>query len=414
VVPIVAAALALASPRAAAAQAADSTAAPADSLRVYLITIGPGPYVWERFGHNAIWVHDPVAGTDLTYNWGMFSFDQVGFLPRLLQGTMLYWMAPISYDRLVGTYVQSNRSVWVQELRVAPERRVELQAALQENARLENAYYRYDYYRDNCSTRVRDALDRAVDGRLRSTLEGVPTGATYRWHTRRLLQEMPTMYTGIQLVLSRKADREIDRWEEGFLPVKLMEALRDVRVPDGAGSGVPLVLSEREVFRSTGPTEPAAPSSWLVAFLAIGVGLAAALVLLAGKAATGRGWARVALALLAGAWSLFAGVAGMILLGAWLFTDHVFWYPNWNLLQLSPLGLPLAALVLALLWRPTAPAWALKVALVCAILSIAGLVLGMIPPLAQKNAEILALTVPANLGVLLALRRIGSTRAPVV
>jgi hypothetical protein len=353
-----------------------------------------------------------VAGTDLTYNWGMFSFDQVGFLPRLLKGTMLYWMAPIPYDRLVGAYVQANRSVWVQELAIAPERRVELEAALQENARPENAFYRYDYYRDNCSTRVRDALDRAVDGRLRATLAGVPTSTTYRWHTRRLLQTMPTMYSGIQLVLSRKADRPIDRWEEGFLPVRLMEAVRDVRVSDGAGGERPLVVSEREAFRSTGPAEPAAPPRRFFAYLAIGVALVGALVACARGAAAGRGWSRVVLALLAGAWSLFAGVAGVILLGAWLFTDHVFWYPNWNLLQTSPLALPLAALVLALVVRPSAPAWATKLAQACAILSLVGLALGMIPALGQQNAEILALTVPANLGVLLALRSLGPARAP--
>ena len=419
------AALALAAPRAADAYSrsfaappqvarSDSAAAsaPGDSLRVYLVTIGPGQYVWERFGHNAIWIHDPATGSDLTYNWGMFSFDQADFLPRLVKGTMLYWMAPISYDRLIGAYVQMNRSVWVQELAIAPERRLELEAALLENARPENAFYRYDYYRDNCSTRVRDALDRAVDGRLRAALEGVPSGTTYRWHTRRLLQDMPTMYSGIQLVLSRKADREIDRWEEAFLPLRLMEAMREVNVPDGMGGERPLVVAEREAFQSTGPTEPLdAPNRFLV-YLALGVGLALGLVLLAGPAAAGRRWARVLVALGTAGWSLLAGVAGVILLGAWLFTDHVFWYPNWNLLQTSPLALPLAALILPLLARPSTPPWALRLARVCAGLSLVGLLLGSIPPLAQRNAEILALTVPANLGVLAALLRLRAASAP--
>jgi hypothetical protein len=214
------------------------------------------------------------------------------------------------------------------------------------------------------------------------------------------------MYTGIQLVLSRKADRPIDRWEEGFLPLRLMEAVRAVTVADGAAGERPLVVSEREAFRSTAPDEPAAPPNRFGWYLAIGVGMALAVVALAGPAAAGRAWARVLVALGAGAWSLFAGVAGVILLGAWLFTDHVFWYPNWNLLQLSPFALPLAALVAPLLARPTPSAWALRLAWLCAALSLAGLLLGLVPPLAQKNLEILALTVPANFGVLAALARL--------
>ena len=33
----------------------------ADAIRVYVITFGQGEAVWERFGHNALWIHDPGA-----------------------------------------------------------------------------------------------------------------------------------------------------------------------------------------------------------------------------------------------------------------------------------------------------------------------------------------------------------------
>ena len=148
----------------------------------------------------------------------MFSFDQPGFLGRLLRGTMLYWMAPFETEGMVSAYAVADRSVWVQELALTRAQREELRALLALNALPENRFYRYDYYRDNCSTRVRDALDRVLDGRLRTALAGIATGTTHRWHTRRLLRQMPAMYTGIQLLLSGKADRPIDRWEEAFLP----------------------------------------------------------------------------------------------------------------------------------------------------------------------------------------------------
>ena len=374
------------------------------SLQVFLVTLGPGEQVWERFGHNAIWIHDPGAGTDLAYNWGMFSFDQKGFLARLLRGTMLYWMAPFPVDQMIASYIAANRSIAVQELALTADQKVELQQALALNARPENAYYPYDYYRDNCSTRVRDALDRVLGGRVRTALEGVPTGTTYRFHTRRLLQGMPLMYTGIQIVLSGKADLEIDRWQEGFLPIKLMEALRDVRVPDGSGGETPLVIAEREVFRSTGLPEPATVTSRLPGYLGLGIGLAIALLVLARPV----GWARVPFALVAAGWSLVAGLVGVVLLGAWLFTDHVFWYPNANLLQFNPLLLAVAVLVLPLVVSARPPRWAVILSAGVACLSILGVVLEGLPGPDQRNGEILALTLTANLALLGALVRLGS------
>ena len=384
-----------------AAQPRDTLTSPA-SLQVFLVTFGPGEQVWERFGHNAIWIRDPGAGTDLAYNWGMFSFDQEGFLLRGLRGTMLYWMAPFPIEQMIDSYVSANRTIKVQELALTADQKVELQQMLALNALPENAYYRYDYYRDNCSTRVRDALDQVLGGRVRAALEGVPTGTTYRFHSRRLLKGMPLMYAGTQIVLSRKADLEIDRWEEGFLPIKLMEALRDVRVPDGSGGETPLVIAERELYRSTGPPEPTTAPSHVLGYLGLGAGMALVLLLLARP----ESWARIPLALVAGGWSLIAGTVGVVLLGAWFFTDHVFWYPNANVLQFNPLLLVLAAMVLPLMVRAEPLRWAVTLGVAVAGLSLLGVVVKVLSGVDQQNGEILALTLPSNLALLGALVRL--------
>ena len=374
----------------------------ASGLRAYLITLGPGPLVWERFGHNALWISDPENGVDLAYNWGMFSFDQPGFLGRLLKGTMMYWMAPFETQAMIDAYVAADRSVWIQELALTDPQKAELQGALATNALPDNRFYRYDYYLDNCSTRVRDALDAVLDGRVRAALQGAPTGTTYRSHTRRLLQGMPSMYSGIQLVLSGRADRPIDRWEEAFLPVRLMESVRDVRVVDEAGVERPLVSSEREVHRSLSVSEPeSAPRAWPW-YLVIGAALAGGLLALSGASA---GWARVPLALLGSAWSAAAGLAGIVLVGAWLFTDHVFWYPNWNLLQVNPFSVALAVMLVPLLLRPRPSRAAVVLAVAVGALSVIGLVVHFVPGVAQRNGDILALTVPLNVGLAAALLR---------
>ena len=130
------------------------------------MTMGPGKAVWERFGHNAIWIHDPERGTDQAYNYGLFDLRQEKFLVRFLQGRMWYWMQGFPAQAYVELYRRANRSVWIQELEMPANAKRELQEFLEWNERPENRFYHYDYYRDNCSTRVRDALDRALGGRI--------------------------------------------------------------------------------------------------------------------------------------------------------------------------------------------------------------------------------------------------------
>ncbi len=372
-------------------------AAPSDPLTVYLVTIGTGDAIWERFGHNAIWIHDRAEGTDIAYNWGIFDFNQVGFIPRLIKGTMLYSMAPFDMGAMLRAYVASNRSVWAQELALTPEQEQALQAFVRWNALPENRDYHYDYYRDNCSTRVRDALDRVLGGALRADMVGKPTGTTYRWHTRRLLQDLPLAYAGIEEVLSQRADRPIDEWQEDFLPMQLRDHIRHVTVPDGKGGTRPLVVSERQLYPASRPEAPTQVDFKTGVYLAIGLALGSILLLLGwggGSAA-----ARVGLAVLGGLWALVTGVAGVVLVGAWLFTDHVFWYGNENLFQTGPVALVLAPLVGMLLLRRRPGRVTVALGLAVAGLSLLGFVLQALPWLDQVNQEIIAVTLPANLGL---------------
>ena len=143
-------------------------AEPGSELQVYIMTMGQGDLVWERFGHNALGIRDASTGTDIVYNWGTFSFEQEGFLPRFLRGEMLYWMAPYDAVQTVMAYEQMNRSVTVQELNLTPAQRLEIKRFVEWNQRDENKFYRYDYYLDNCSTRReqrrRPALARGFAG----------------------------------------------------------------------------------------------------------------------------------------------------------------------------------------------------------------------------------------------------------
>jgi hypothetical protein len=388
-------------PLAAGAQEGDpgSRPSPGESLRVSLITIGQGDVVWERFGHNAILIQDEATGWEASYHWGVFSFQQVDFVPRLIKGTMLYGMEEANHRASLLEYQRTGRSVWVQELALTPSQRWELQAALKENALPENREYRYDYYRDNCSTRLRDALDLAVGGRIETLFGADTTASTFRWHTRRVLRDLPWYYLGIQFVLGPTADRPITEWEEMFLPLSLMKGIREVEVPDGDGGVRSLVTAERVLLDSGRPEPPTSPPFAVLIFLAVGILLGGGLLWLVGTGSDLGVGRRLGVALLGGGWGLMAALSGSLLLGAWLFTDHVFWYANLNLLQVNPLFFPLPVAFLLFLFRDSFPRWGRDLAMILGVASVAGVALELLPGLGQKNGEILALTLPINLAL---------------
>lgn len=372
---------------------------PGSHLTVFLMTMGPGEQVWERFGHNAIWIRDSLAGTDIAYNYGLFDFGQQGFLTRFIQGRMWYWMAGFPAERYVRTYVRDNRSVWLQELNLPPRARLELQEFLRWNERPENRFYFYDYYRDNCSTRVRDAIDRVIGSRIAAVTRGLSTGTTFRFHTQRLTANDAPIFTGLLLALGPGVDQPISAWEEMFLPVALREHIRKVAVPGPAGAMVPLVKSEHTLFESTAAPPPDRPPPWLPVYLVSGAivgGAAAAL----GRRRERSAAARLGLGVLVVVWAGLAGTAGLVLAGLWGATDHVMAYRNENLFQVNPLALGLLVLgPWALARGGRALVWARRVAVVLAGIGVVGLVVQALPGLDQVNGPIIAFALPVHLGV---------------
>ncbi|HUR95588.1 MAG TPA: DUF4105 domain-containing protein [Gemmatimonadales bacterium] len=389
----------------AAGEAVAQSPSPPNGLQVFLMTFGPGRQVWERFGHNAIWIHDPVEGSDEAYNYGLFDFHQENFVLRFVRGQMWYWMAGFPAQQYVGQYERDNRSVWVQELELADTAKSALQTFLRWNAEPDHRFYHYDYYRDNCSTRVRDALDRVLGGAIHAQTNGVPTGTSYRFHTQRLTSNDALVSTGLLLALGEGVDRPISAWEEMFLPLKMREHVRKVTVIGAHGTRRPLVRSERTLFASTETAPPEAPPSWLHWYLAIGLAIGTGAWAFARRAGTVAA-ARVGFLAIAAGWMVLAGVAGLVLAGLWGLTDHAMAYRNENLLQMNPLALLLIPGIFGAPRRSKLGRTAVPVAAAVLGLSVLGLLLKVLPGFDQANGPIIALALPAHLGVVFALRRL--------
>ena len=356
--------------------------------RIGLVTMEPGEVFFERFGHNAIVVDDPALGLPVSYNFGFFDLDEPGFTGNFIRGDMHYRLVALPLQDDLAYYREVGRGVTIQWLDLGDDEAASLAAALAENAKPENARYRYDYFLDNCSTRVRDALDRALDGALQRQLAGRSRGNTYRGDAVRLASPAPWMWLGFDLGLGPAADRPNALWQDAFVPMRLAAALDEVRRPDGR----PLVAATETLLpHRLAPEPPEAPRPWWPWLLA-GLAIAVALRWLGARAPA-------IVAGLALPWWTLCGVLGLLMLFLWGFTEHRFGWANQNLLLLPPLCL----LLLPGAWRIVRGRAAGRCFRIVAWLVAAGAVLALflhwLPVLPQRNVHWIALLLPIHLAL---------------
>jgi len=306
-----------------------------DQQEAWLMTIAPGEIYWQRFGHNAIWLREPGLELDHTFNFGYFDFEQANFLKRFVTGRMLYQALAFDAQSELRAYAGEGRAIRAQRLNLSPEQYERLRDHLVWHVQPANRDYLYDYYLDNCSTRIRDAIDLALGGALSEATRQQPAAANFRDHTRRLTRVTFWYYLGLESVLGMPVDRAISRWDEMFLPEIVAET-----VASSEGMGQQGVLTKEEVLIFPGQVEQGAvtrsSTGWRYLVAALGLLLVLGVSLKAGSGAMPglrnrltRGLAR--------SWLLFTAGLGVILLVLWIFTDHRVVAPNLNLLLLNPL-----------------------------------------------------------------------------
>ena len=362
--------------------------------RIGVMTMQPGEVFWERFGHDAIVVEDPARGEALSYNYGFFDPSEPGFLGRFVRGEMQYMLVALPLADDLATYRDEGRGVRIQWLDLAPAQARSIADALAENAKPEHARYRYDYFRDNCTTRVRDVLDRGLGGLLHERLAGSSRGLTYRSEATRLASPARWMWLGFELGLGPAADVPLSRWDESFVPMRLADNLHETRLDNGH----PLVASEQQLLPHRIAPEPGDPSNSWWPYALAGLALAAAITV------AGKRRPRLLAAFAIPFW-LLCGLLGALLLYLWLGTAHWAAWRNHNLLLLDPLCLLLVpgGWALARGRRPgRAFAWTLP-----AVASLALLALGIswLQVYTQQNMRWIVLLLPVHLALSAALRR---------
>jgi len=230
------------------AKEGDSTAT--NNLEASLLTCSPGTEIYQYYGHTAILIKDLATGENYVFNYGLFDFSTPNFLWRFLLGECDYLCGATNLNSFLHNYARRGTGVREDILNLTPEETVRLFDALKTNSLPENATYRYDFFCDNCATRVRDQIEHCVNGKIHyvsstksQSLRDIvhESSAPYKWS-----------YFGQDLLLGAQADRPATRSQQEFSPIYLQRDISTAFVENNEGRVRPLVTSSQILVKDKG------------------------------------------------------------------------------------------------------------------------------------------------------------------
>lgn len=320
------------------AQAQDLPAALSDRAQISLVTCSPGQELYSTFGHSALRVHDPATGLDVAFNWGTFNFSTPNFYLKFMRGELLYRLSISPFDWFMEDYVRQERGVTEQVLALTADQRTALYAAMRENARPENRDYLYDFYFDNCATRIRDLLEDVLGDDLVYRFPP-PDDKTFRDYLDEYVDHLVWVDLGFDLILGMNSHRHAGHRASMFLPDYLMRHVGDAAVSHHPNR--PLVRSTTVLL--PWPADPPARPPLLHRPVTLAWILFVLLLLPAGvELKRGR-----PLPVIDAALFVPVGVMGALFVLMWVATAHHSTYANLNMLW----AVPLLFLVVPLLRR---------------------------------------------------------------
>jgi hypothetical protein len=313
-----------------------------DQAEISVLTCGASDLIHAIYGHTAVRVNDPAKHFDVVFNYGVFSFREPNFVYRFAKGNANYMLAPERYRDFYADYIRDGRSIREQVLNLRPEEKQQMLNFLVNNAKPENREYRYDFFFDNCATRVRDLVADQTEGAVAFPNES--DGMTFRQHVTVYQKVLPWTNFGIQLVLGSPADQPASAYDEMFLPNYLFKHFAGSEIVTD-GKSRPLVKATRLVYDAPERKVPklVVYSPELVLLLALFlVFLVSYRQLKSGRVNYGIDYILLAV----------HGLIGVVLLWFFLCSGHPEMQANYNQLWAVWLNLPFLFLWMVKRWRP--------------------------------------------------------------
>lgn len=293
-------------------------------LRISLLTCTPGADLNETFGHSAFRVIDSNSVTDHVYNYGTFPFYEKGFYVNFVRGKLKYSVEIEQFEDFKQNYLFQNRGITEQVLQLTDSEKVTVYHSLLENIKEENKYYQYDFFLDNCTTRLRDIIKK--HHQPKPELPAVmPTNYTFRNAIHQYLDSNDKAWgkLGIDLLLGARTDAVMTTEQHEFLPDNLMRAFDSTK-------NTSLVLSSNQLYSFTLikiEKQFFTPFVLTFSILLFFVFLS----LIKNKKV------KKFLNILDATLFFTVGVLGILFIFMWFGTDHIMTKNNYNLLWASPL-----------------------------------------------------------------------------
>ncbi|MBD0833110.1 lipoprotein N-acyltransferase Lnb domain-containing protein [Aestuariibaculum sediminum] len=342
---------------------------------ISVLTIGPGISLNDAFGHSAFRVKDHASGIDLVYNYGIYDWQAPHFYLKFAQGKLNYLCGVAYFDDFLNDYISQNRSIKSQVLNLNLGEKQKLFNYLQNNVKPENRRYLYDFFYDNCATKIKDVTNIAVNENIEFKAPNDYKAASFRTLINNNLNANSWGSFGINVALGAVIDRQASMTDHMFLPENIYKFFEVATLNN---SGENLVKSSQMLYT---PTETKTPSYFFTSplFVFSIVALFICYITYMNYKNNIRSkWLDIAL-------FFITGCVGILILLLWFATDHTGTHQNYNLLWAFALNF----FVIAQLAKPKPASWFVKylkllVILLCLltlhwILGVQVFTIGLIP-----------------------------------
>lgn len=295
------------------------------SSYISLLTCDPGDQLYSVFGHSAIGVVDPEQKLAVVFNYGTFSFQVPFFYIKFASGKLMYQLSTTSYKRFLREYRYEQRMVTEDILNLTLAQKQHLFELLKNNYKPENREYQYDFFFDNCATRIIDIFYEAFGDSL-EFLE--PQSQHIKTHRNLIDEYLTNSYWsdfGIDIALGSVIDKPTTEMQKAFLPDYLAAYVNSCTI-----NGKSFVRNSRKLVSETADF---GATPWIIrpktVFWALFVFVVLLTVLYRNKS-----WI-IGDRIIFGAF----GILGIIITLLWFATDHDATKGNLNIIWATPLYL---------------------------------------------------------------------------
>ena len=294
---------------------------------ISVLTVGPGDSLNDAFGHSGFRVKDAMFRMDIVFGYGQYDFGAPNFYLKFAQGKLNYLMSVHEFQDFYNSYVDSNRTIEEQVLNLSTEQKQALFNQLATNYQPENRAYLYDFFYDNCATRIRDMIEDTSQPKVVFTAPAGLEPKTFRALIHEHVDRNSWGSFGIDIALGSIIDRKATPDEYMFLPKYIHQFFAIATI-----GNQPLVRSSSVVYQKK---ETKSSNNFLFSPLMV-FGIIGAFIIFITyfdhKKNTRSRWLDVTL------FSL-TGIIGVLVLLLWFATDHTTTGYNYNLLWAFPLNL---------------------------------------------------------------------------